>query len=447
MSIATKNGSVILKSGSVAENCGCCGGQCGAAYPYSDPKDEGTWVPSGQWPQYAVDYKNNLTWTYVPNPGDGSGNTWYFWGSSGTSANGINATFEQQIDWSNPCNWWSTVPFYWFYRSGPSPTVPTRAVRLPDAGSVVHVLSSVDTSSAGPVTVKSIYFWGTSLINLKGGVVDPNQLAPITALQSAYGTSFGSVFFSSVNRRAINGGALFVANGSENGFDSVVNGGAEFYNSVNLGVVNGGALFRGGSGNYEIVNGGATFIDSGNHDKVYGGASFSGQSANLNAMGGSQGGEVHGGAQFQDSSFNFGKVYGGSVFLNSSYNGTGGELFDGAEFKDSASNRNGSIKSGDVVFRNSSYTYGGAFAGAATFRNSTKYRSGFAMEPTVVSGSATFLDDACSEHVVNMNNTWWAPENAFAVIGTNGRKLPTCSGNAVGWAARPSTNYVCGCGQ
>ena len=45
--LATKNGSLIVKNGSIAENCGCCGGGCSQAVLDTIPQVNAAWNVSG----------------------------------------------------------------------------------------------------------------------------------------------------------------------------------------------------------------------------------------------------------------------------------------------------------------------------------------------------------------------------------------------------------------
>jgi len=77
----------------------CCQGGCGVAdsKPRTDPANEGTWTPSGTW-----DSVGGVTWTFNANPGDDSGETWFFFGSASTSKVGGGATLAERQDWGNP---------------------------------------------------------------------------------------------------------------------------------------------------------------------------------------------------------------------------------------------------------------------------------------------------------------------------------------------------------
>ena len=130
----------------------CCRNDCGDSKPVTDPINEGTWVPSGSWRDGGV------TWTFVENPGDESGETWFFFGFSDTSKKGGGASVAEQRDWGNLCNWYSNKA------TSPAGAMDTatfnkRATRLPPENAVVHIFTDVSTASVGPVTVKNAYFW------------------------------------------------------------------------------------------------------------------------------------------------------------------------------------------------------------------------------------------------------------------------------------------------
>lgn len=307
--------------------CGsCCGCSVSDGLPRTDPKDEGNWVPSGTW-------ASGVTWTFVANPGDDSGETWFFYGSVSTSRAGGGASVEEQRGWGNICNWYSSRNVS--PATGTSANLVKRATRLPPTTAVVHLYSGVDTSLVGPQTVKAIYSWN-------GGSIDAGS--EITATGTAYDTPGGTVF----NHP---GGAPLVLSGT-------VNGGAQFNGPnymVTRGTVNGGAVFRGFSflGLNGTVNGGATFYDDAsigeNSATVNGGAVFNDRSGSVAGIGNViNGGAVfndtstHGsatvydGATFNDSSFNGGDVYGGATFNDSSLNAIGGTVYGGATFNGAA---------------------------------------------------------------------------------------------------------------
>jgi hypothetical protein len=290
----------------------CCGG-CGVAdgKPRTDPANEGTWVPSGTWRG-----AGGVTWTFTANPGDDSGETWFFYGSASTSKVGGGASTTEQRDWGNICNWYSNK------NTSPSSTVGLpvafnkRATRLPPESAVVHVYTNVSTVNAGPQVVKYIYFWFSAQ--------HTGPSSSITATESAHGSDGGAVF----------------NNNSQNTFSAVVNGGAMFNdNAANIfsGVVNGGAMFNDGADNisYAVVNGGAVFNDGAANSSsavVNGGAVFNNNSQNTFSA------VVNGGAVFNDNSQNvsFAVVNDGAVFNDNSINSPTATVNGGATFNDAA---------------------------------------------------------------------------------------------------------------
>ena len=262
----------------------CCGGGCGVAdgKPRTDPANEGTWVPSGTWRGVG-----GVTWTFTANPGDDSGETWFFYGSASTSKVGGGATLAEQRDWGNLCNWYSNKTTSPSTTTGLPAAFDKRATRMPPVDAVVHIYTFVSTGTAGPQTAKYAYFWGIGYF-----LTDSS----ITLTAAAHDSAGGAVFNnSSFNLGTVNGGAVF--NDTSDNFGGTVNGGAVFNDTSdnNSGTVNGGAVFNDDSDNFgSIVNGGAVFNDT---------------SDNL-------GGTVNGGAVFNDTSRNgFGvTVNGGAVF-------------------------------------------------------------------------------------------------------------------------------------
>jgi hypothetical protein len=306
--------------------CVCCGPVCSVSdgKPRSDPANEGNWAPSGTW-------KTSVTWTFTENPGDDSGENWYFYGSSGTSGAGSGGL--EVSEWGNICNWWSSR------NVSPSESIFTassfvkRATRLPPASAVVHIYTNVNTSSVGPQTVKNLYVWNGII---KGG-------SEITATGTAHDASGGAVFNGSGSPQVIENGATINGGAQLNGPSGymftrgTINGGAVFYGFSFLGLsgtVNGGATFNDDSAiseNAATVNGGAVFNDrsfsNGLLITVNGGAVFNNQGQN--------GVTVYGGAVFNDNSGNYGEVYGGAVFNDSSINYSG-TVYGGATFNDAA---------------------------------------------------------------------------------------------------------------
>jgi hypothetical protein len=415
----------------------CCG--CGVAdgKPRTDPKDEGTWVPSGTW-------ATSVTWTFTANPGDESGETWFFYGSASTSRVGGFATGEEQRDWGNLCNWYSNKTTSPSTTSGLPGAFDKRATRLPSETAVVHIYTNVNT--VGTRAVKSAYFWSNADLWL-GSELLATSLAH---------DSFGGCVFSdsSQNDATINGGATFTES-SRNVSTGIVNDGATFYDtSQNIGTVNGGATFYDSSEN--------DFVTGGFSGTVNGGAVFNDTAANIAST-------VNGGATFYDSSYNSspdGIVNGGAEFFDSSYN-TIGTINDGATFNNSSQN-NGVVNDG-ATFNDNSLNVGttgtyGVVNGGATFNDSSKNDIGFAASGTVnggavfndnsvnratqfgseatVNGGATFNDAACSERTTGLpvNCPGGANRRRFVAHPTD---LPTCNGTAPIGCTAGST---CGCG-
>jgi len=284
------------------EGCGVSDGK-----PRTDPKDEGTWAPSGTWRGVG-----GVTWTFTANPGDESGETWFFFGSTGTSKPGGLANAAERRDWGNICNWYSNKTTTPSSTSSLSTVLNKRATRLPPADAIVHIYGQVDTRSIGDQTVKNAYFWsGTLFGDFSGG-------SGLTAALPAHDSTGGVVFnASSVNARStVNGGAT-LNDSSENSISATINGGAVFNGASensSSSVVNGGATFNDFAQNSlsAVVNDGATFNDSssnGSNGVVNDGAVFNGTSHN-------SGSTVNAGATFNDFSFNdsVGTVNGGATF-------------------------------------------------------------------------------------------------------------------------------------
>lgn len=396
----------------------CCG--CGIAdgRPRTNPINEGTWVPSGTWRG-----AGSVTWTFTANPGDGSGETWFFSG-----------LFNE--DWGDICNWYSSRT------SSPSSgggldAFDKRATSLPPANAVVHIFTPVSTATVGPVTVKHAYFWNTSGLR---------PSSTLTATSDAYDSDKGSVFVGKARAGAfvspggtINGGAFFI-DLSENGEGEcrtfgVINGGAIFTGeSFNDGTVNDGAVFSNFSDNNIIgtVNGGATFNDRSKNffGTVNGGATFNDTTINE--------GTVNGGSTFNNSSEHAGTVYGGAVFYSSSYASGFSVVNGGAQFF-GASRLNGEVNGGatfnDTSLNGSEFFTRAVVNGGATFNDSSaNFFTG------TVNGGATFNHSACSFRDTGFffNN----PCNRKFVTHTT--DLPICNGSAPnGCRNRADT---CGCG-
>ena len=301
----------------------CCEG-CGVAdgKPRTDPANEGTWVPSGTWLGVG-----GVTWTFVANPGDDSGETWFFFGSASTSKVGGGASTTEQRDWWNICNWYSNKTTSPEDNSNLTTVLNKRATRLPPENAVVHLYGFVDTSRLGPATVKNAYQWAGRFVST----------AEATTTSAAHDGPYGFVF-SGGNQGVVNGGAMFVNNftGFENDTTAVVNGGSVFYTGQNAGTLNDGATFNDLSENSATVNGGATFNDSSNNSAtVNGGATFNDTSRNFNPFLAAAA-TVNDGAVFNGGSDNVGTVNGGATFNDSSRNLSGGTVNGGATFNDAA---------------------------------------------------------------------------------------------------------------
>lgn len=334
--ITVQNGSLVLRDGKVGtgQDCCCDAVVCGIddGKDRTDPQDEGTWVPSGTW------VGGGVSWTFTANPGDDSGETWFFYGSASTSKTGGGASESEQQDWQNICNWYSNKT------TAPDQIVSTslnkRATRLPPSSAVVHIYTSVNTN--GSKTVKHAYFWQSSVL------VSSSDL---TTTAAAHDSSYGAVLSDSssvASGATINAGGLFL-DSTENG--GTVNGGGTFrFQSENStgATVNDGGVFTGDAANLGTVNGGATFTDvaggnaAGNAGTVNGGGTFNNNSINFGTVNNSgsfvdstNSGTVNGGATFSDG-INNGTVNGGATFNNTSINSITGTVNDGATFNDAS---------------------------------------------------------------------------------------------------------------
>ena len=428
----------------------CCGDTCGVQdRPYTDPKDEGTWVPSGTWTGVG-----GVTWTFTPNPGDESGETWFFYGSINSSKPGGGATIAEQRDWGNLCNWYSSKS------STPSSTsslttttvLNKRATRLPPTTAVVHIYSPVNATTVGPRTVKNAYFWGS------GRLAGASEL---TATSPAHDSNGGAVFngiastamAGTEDGSTVNGGATFNV-WSNNGAGAVVNGGAVFNGGIstdvrgyNYGVVNGGAVFNRRAWNNgtsilysAVVNGGAVFNDSSNNRGTVNGAAV----FNDAAFNSSQYAEVNDGAEFFDSSRNrlSATVNGGAIFWSGSLNEISATVNGGAVFHNSSKNSGGSngpgFVNGGATFNDTSENIGTVNDGG-TFNGSSKNKSIGGAVGTV-NGGAVFNDSACSERAVG---NFLASPCARKWV-AHPTDLPTCNGTAPDGCA--NFNDKCGCG-
>ena len=396
----------------------CCGG-CGVAdgKPRTDPKDEGTWMPSGTWRGVG-----GVTWSFTANPGDESGETWFFYGSASTSRIGGNASIAERQDWYNICNWYSNKTTSPSTTSGLPTAFDKRATRLPPANAVVHIYTTVTTSSQGAATVKTAYGWSGALtgatLHLSG--------SEITTTQAAHDASGGFLFFGPVDTQrfdnfgTVHGGGTFAKWARNWG---TINNGAQFFSSTqNFGTVNDGAEFDGANANNAggIVNGGATFSGTTsffsrnfNYGTINGGAVFDDYGLNDDTP---TVGVVNGGATFNDNSGNGGTVNDGSTFNNSSVNDGTGTVNDGSTFNNSSVN-NGTVNDG------------------STFNDSS--RNGIF---GTVNGGATFNGAACSTRTTG--DFFATPcTRKFVAHPTD---LPTCNGTAPNGCFTPQA--TCGCG-
>jgi hypothetical protein len=330
MVASLKTGNVLIKNGHVTTTCGCCDNCPEDGKPRTDPQNEGTWVPSGSWP--------TKTWTFNANPGNSSGETWFFYGNIGTSKKGGSATTAEIQDYGNLCNWYSNRTAAPSDVTGFPESLNKRATRLPPSNAVIHVFSPMSTASYGPATVKKAYFWNNS------------QLVSGSTLTGTEASAEGAIIFTNgINNGTLYGGVTFnciasfpIRNANNSG--GIVYGGAVFNSdAVNQGTVNGGATFQGDRAENNgfvvspfgsaIVNDGATFnagFNVFNVGTVNGGAVFNGDAVNqIGAI-------VNGGATFNDSSLNSGTVNSGAVFNDTSQNLTNGRVNGGATFNDDA---------------------------------------------------------------------------------------------------------------
>lgn len=381
--------------------CGPCCSGCGVNdnKPRTDPKVEGTWSPSGTWRG-----TGGVTWAFTANPGNESGNTWFFFGSTTTSRAGGNATIAEQTDWGNLCNWYSSntqsphldTEFDFFGDGTVRPTnLNKRATKLPPDDAVVHFYTDVSTTSTGPRTIRNAYFWGGAEL-LFG--------SELTTTEPAHDSSAGTVFsnLNAGNHGTVRNGATFV-DGARNFETGVVNGGAVFgrkpgeFAGDNAGTINDGAVFYDDAVNFG--NNPGTTNDDG---IVNGGATFNNTSLNE--------GIVNGGATFNGTAENRGFVYGNAVFNDGTVNDRG--VFGGATFNDTSVNDSS-------VF------------GLATF-NDNSYNSvvGYAED-------AVFNDAACSRRFTGefsvCNRKFWTGGND-----------PVCNGTASNGCANAAD--TCGCG-
>lgn len=390
--------------------CFPCCDPCGGITELSDPKDEGTWVPSGDWggfeswsANFALPSSSRwVTWTFVPNPGDESGETWFFYGSQTTSKRG-DASLSERQDWNNLCNWYSAKS------NSPSVDVSSfsfsftkRATRLPPDNAVVHIYTPVSTQllPGGVATVKAAYFWQTGEL-LAGSTLAPSGQAHVSATEADVFSGYGVVFSgNSKNSGTITGPALFASlpsmlSISQN--DGIVDGAARFlWESRNAGTVKGNARFENESDNSGtgLIEGNAAFYgneDTTNSGVVQGSADFARYPPDLGSGSGLGArnlttGVIEGGATFLGNTENLGLVENGATF-DGAIN-RGGTVNGGATFI------NGSVGLGRSLF---GVLFPGVVNGGATFDNSFNGSDVFVfggctnLQTHIVNGGAVFL--------------------------------------------------------
>lgn len=383
--------------------CSPCCVECPADGKFrTDPKNEGTWVPSGTWRG-----AGGVTWAFTANPGDDSGETWFFYGSAATSNKDGNASAAEIKDWNNLCNWYSNKTTSPSSRTNLTTVLDKRAARLPPDTAVVHVYSAIETFS--PKTIKVIYFWSASL----------EAPSSITTTASAHDSPGGTVTIDSFIFGTVNNGATLTGDNGLSG-NGVINDGAIFNQSTTAGVSS-------------TINNGATFNDSSrNNGEVKNGATFSNSSQNR--------GVVNGGATFNNTAQNTegGEVNNGATFNNTAQNSATGTVNNSATFN--GSSQNGGIVNGGATFNNSSTQGLAAFVnGGATFNDNSKNFSGGTTGGRV-NGGATFNDAACSERT--KGSFFNIPCNRQFVA--HPTDLPVCNGTAPD-GCQNSTD-ACGCG-
>jgi hypothetical protein len=454
--------------------------------PTTDPKNEGTWVPSGEWRRLAAGSLlppppdgPGVSWTFSANPGDESGETWFFFGSAATSKTRGSATTQQQRDWGNPCNWYSSKINAPNVLPNASPeNFDKRANRLPPVDAVVHIYTTVDTTSVGAVTVKNLYVW-------RGDVLGAGITTTAPAHDSVSGAVFGSISTSSrgIPKCTITGGATFTGT-SEHLSPGVIDGDAVFYNTSGMmyndpstgvtgGVVNGNAFFyddaraRNGTINgdastygfssigtctvngdvyaYEssrtvpfglsslgpaIISGDVFTFDNGAVNGTVDGSATCVDSSSIV-------GTVASGGEFFDTASNFATINNGAVFNDQSKNVD--TVNDGAVFNHSSAND--VTVNGGAVFNDTSSNgrfntgAGGVVNGGATFNDSSENKS-----PSTVNGGAVFNDAACSRR--STGSAFVFP--CTRVFVAHPIDLPTCNGTAPTGCDTPLA--ACGCG-
>lgn len=354
----------------------CTHGDCPGNRPITDPKDEGNWVPSGEWP--------NVTWTFVPNPGDESGETWFFYGSRLTSGTGITSLNDPRItDWYNICNWYSTGQPNWTFF--PVQAVVNRASRLPDDNATVHIYTAVSTASGPPPQVKRAYFWQTrgDSDEFESGRVSLLPDSTLVTTDVIHNTQVGSFFARGArNRGVLFGGAAFGSRGMEQ-----YDGQPGFGISGNDGTVNGGALL-GMWGVPFLLPPGETFGEADQDTATNGGGGI---------LGGQGAGTINGGAILKGRSGNVGTINDGAIFNHRSQN----------------------------VSNNLQFPERGVFGGAV-FNHLSRNESR-------VEGGAVFNDEACST----------ASFGSPPYFGTSADGPPVCNGTALPF--NPGVVF-CGCG-
>lgn len=102
MTIATKNGSVILKSGSVAQNCGCCGGWY--CYPDSCPCNYSKQMPQSLQATLAFTLSSNMYGIALGNFFSALLSTWRITPQDAAQINGT-YTLSRPDPSSNPCRY------------------------------------------------------------------------------------------------------------------------------------------------------------------------------------------------------------------------------------------------------------------------------------------------------------------------------------------------------
>lgn len=444
--------------------------------PRTDPKDEGTWVPSGTW-------DTGVTFTFVPNPGDESGDTWFFYGSRSTSTLDGAADASEQRDWFNICNWYShsSVDPMAGYSSFSASNLPKRATRLPPETATVFVLS--DVAASEPVTVSKLYARGSASIisgdftatgsahDSPGGIVLYNlgvtssfennssnflrsgvkcagakvanvvgdvhmvHIGP-TRLPSCSGLIDGNVV---AKGSGYIGGEI---TGTVDAYDAVSVAGlvpatvgnlVTMHDNSSVGLQDGsvfssGIVFNNSSRGRSDFTGNATFNDSSECEgEVTGNCTFHDTSL-LDFFA-----NIIGNAEFYDNAICYGTVTGDGTFYNSS--SFSGEVTQNAYMYQTShfgGDVLGDLHMYDTVFM----PVGSAVYGDAYFYDSSKYLSGS------IGGIATFNDSACSTYRAGSTGCGTGPTAYhWAVLAPNTH--PTCNGTAPAYCD-PGIS-TCGC--